>query len=325
MKRLTTILLMMALWTGLQAADDMRCLRLMDMALEGPIDSVSQRLADHQWTAWGTSDDGEYYYYRGQYYGIRAKLMVGIDVQTRLVTTAYVTVGPYSTQKMLERNLQYFIYKLRQENGELTARDGAWLMMDDYGSIKLTVVDNENGSKDIRALYVVDGAYYKDAVSMGLKGHIQEVVTENAVSQDQFLHFNEQGQLENGDLQERHYDAYGYLLSARMTEKEGYSEVTYDYDQHYRLKRRTLRNPVADVTYINDYVYDDEGELMSENQKVVQAGECVVTIFMSHQYLTRDEKGNWTSNSMSLRYWEKGGMVQNTTVLQKRTLAYWDE
>jgi hypothetical protein len=46
---------------------------------------------------------------------------------------------------------------------------------------------------------------------------------------------------------------------------------------------------------------------------------------MRNNYLTRDDQGNWTSNSLSLSYWEKGSQSQQTTVLQKRTLAYWEE
>ena len=31
-----------------------------------------------------------------------------------------------------------------------------------------------------------------------------------------------------------------------------------------------------------------------------------MTITMRNNYLTRDQQGNWTSNSLNLSYWEKG-------------------
>lgn len=322
---LATIALLMLTLTTLHAQTDIHSLTLMGTPLEGPIDSLRPRLKEAQWTEWGGSDDGEDYYYRGKYYGIRAKLMVTIQPATQLVTSAYITVGPYRTMEMLTRNLQYFSNKLQQEHGPLTQHDDARVYMDDYGSIKLSVVDNDNGSHDIRVLYMVEGAYYKDAVAMGLHGPVQEVVTENAISEDQFLHFTREGQLENPDLQERRYDAYGYLRQARMTEKEGYSLVSYEYDDRQRLVSRTLRNPVAGITYINEYRYNADGDIATESQKVMeQDNTCVLTINLRNNYLTRDDHGNWTSKSVSLTYWEQGAQSQQSTVLQKRTISYWE-
>jgi hypothetical protein len=293
--------------------------------LEGLIDSVSVRLQTAEWQPWGQSEDGEDYYFRGKYYGIRAKLMVTIKPDSKLVTSAYVTIGPYSTQNMLERNLQYFQYKLAQEHGELTQHADAWVTIGDYGSIKVSIADNDNGSRDIRVLYYVDGAFYKDAVTMGLRGPVQEVVTENAVSETQFMHFSQDGQLENADLQERQYDNFGYLKTARITEKEGYSLVTCEYDSQYRLVRRKVENPVAGISYIHEYTYTAEDEVQTENQKVWQNDECILTINLHNNPLTRDDHGNWTTNSLQLSYWEKGTQSQQTTVIQKRTLSYWNE
>ena len=159
---------------------------------------------------------------------------------------------------------------------------------------------------------------------MGFHGPVQEVVTENAVNEDQFLHFSQDGQLENPDLQERKYDGFGYLQTARMTEKEGYSLVKYEYDSQCRLLRRTLENPVAGITYVHEYTYNAQGELQSVNQKVWEKEECILTINLRNNFLTRDDQGNWTTNSLQLSYWEKGAQSQQTTVLQKRTLAYWE-
>ena len=200
--------------------------------------------------------------------------------------------------------------------------------MDEFGSIKLSVVDNGNGSSDIRILYYVGGPYYKDALTMGLHGPVQEVVTENAISEEQFLHFSESGQIDNPDLTNRQYDRYGYLRRAEMAEKEGKTVVEYEYDDQYRLVHRTLINEQAGVSYTHEYTYNDQGEILSQHQKVFeQQGnnrECVMTINIRNNYLTRDDEGNWTSNSVLLTYWEKGRQSQQSTVLQKRTYAYWE-
>jgi hypothetical protein len=295
------------------------------MPLEGPLDSVRLQLKTADWTEWGQSDDGEDYYFRGKFYGIRAKLLVSVAESSKLLTSAYVSVGPYSTEAMLKRNLQYFLYKLQQEHGEFVQRDGAWVYMDDFVSVKVSIVDNDNGSRDIRVFFLPMGAYYKDAITMGLHGSVQEVVTENAVSEDQFMRFSQDGQLEQPDLTKRQYDRYGYLRSAEMTEEEGHSDVSYEYDIHYRLVRRTLTNEAAGIRYIHEYTYNERDEIASQNQKVFKGDECVLTLNMHNNYLTRDDQGNWTANSLSLSYWEKGSQSQQTTVLQKRTIAYWEE
>ena len=289
------------------------------------MDSVRLQLKTADWTEWGQSDDGEDYYFRGKFYGIRAKLLVSVAESSKLLTSAYVSVGPYSTEAMLKRNLQYFLYKLQQEHGEFVQRDGAWVYMDDFVSVKVSIVDNDNGSRDIRVFFLPMGAYYKDAITMGLHGSVQEVVTENAVSEDQFMRFSQDGQLEQPDLTKRQYDRYGYLRSAEMTEEEGHSDVSYEYDSHYRLVRRTLTNEAAGIRYIHEYTYNERDEIASQNQKVFKGDECVLTLNMHNNYLTRDDQGNWTANSLSLSYWEKGSQSQQTTVLQKRTIAYWEE
>ena len=320
---LLTALLVLAEVYGQQT--ESRCPLLQGIPLEGPLDSVRTQLQAADWKEWGLSNDGEDYYFRGKFYGIRAKLLVSVNAANKLLTSAYVSVGPYSTKTMLERNMQYFLYQLKKHHGDFVERDGAWVYMDDFSSIKLSVVDNDNGSKDIRVLYLPMVAYYKDALCMGFHGPVQEVVTENAVSEDQFMHFSEDGQIENPDLNNRRYNRYGYLVAAEVTEKEGHSKVSYDYDNNFRLVRRTLTNEQAGIIYINDYTYNENDEIASQSQKVFKEDECVLTINMHNNYLTRDKQGNWTSNSLSLSYWEKGSQSQQTTVLQKRTLVYWEE
>ena len=325
MKRCVALISLLLVVCALWSQTDSRCALLQGVPLEGPLDSVRIQLKSAGWTEWGASDDGEDYYFRGKFYGIRAKLLVSVAPSTKLLTSAYVSVGPYSTQAMLDKNLQYFYFKLKQEHGDFVERDGAWVYMDDFSSVKLSIQDNDNGSRDIRVLYLPMGAYYKDAVTMGIHGPVQEVVTENAVSEDQFMHFSQEGQLEQPDMTKRVYDCYGYLRSAQMTEQEGYSDVKYEYDSYYRLVRRTLTNEAAGIRYIHEYTYNERDEIASLNQKVFKGEECVLTLNMHNNYLTRDDEGNWTSNSLSLSYWEKGSQSQQTTVLQKRTLAYWEE
>ena len=327
MKKISFIIIlqMLCLLVCAEPKGDPRSISLMGIPVEGPIDSLRLSLVAAQFAEWGQSDDGEDFYFRGNFYGFRSKLMVSVAPETKMVTSAYVTIGPYSTQKMLDKNLQYFLYKLQKDHGNFSQRDDSWFYIDDFGSIKLSVVDNENGSRDIRVLYLPSVAYYKDALSMGLRGDIQEVVTENAVAEDQFMHFHGNGQIENIDLIDRVYDRYGYLLRARMKEKEGFSTIEYAYDDSYRLVKRTLTNEEAGISYVNSYTYNDQDEVLTQHQKVFdKKGDCIMTINMSNNYITRDDNGNWTSNSLSLTYWEKGSATQNTTVLQRRTLTYWE-
>ena len=328
MCRLLLIQLLLLITTVLhaQSGTDPRSLQMMGIPLEGSIDSLSARLTEAEFAEWGRSDDGEDFYYRGKFYGIRAKLLVSISTKTRLVESAYITIGPYGTKSLFEKNFQYFLYKLQQDYGEFTKRDDAWYYMDDFGSVKMSEVQNESGSRDIRVFYYPSTAFYKDALTMGLGGPVQEIVTENAVAEDQFQRYLQDGKVENPDLVNREYDRYGYLRRAQMTEKEGYSDVEYAYDSRYRLIRRTLNNTTAGIRYINEYTYNERDEIMSQNQKVYdKTGECVMTINMRNSYLTRDDYGNWTSNSLSLSYWEKDSQSQQTTVLQKRVMEYWEE
>lgn len=320
-----TVIGLLWLTLCLHAQGDPHSLRLMGTAIEGSVDSVRQQLVANGFKEWGQSDDGEDLYFRGNFYGIRAKLILSHSVETRLVTSAYVTIGPYSTEAMLTKNLQYFLYKLQKEHGEFSQRDDTYFFLDDFGSIKLSIANNDNGSRDIRVFYFPNTAFYKDAVCLGFHGPVQEVVTENAVAEEQFMHFMQNGQLENPDLTHRQYNRYGYLESAQMTEQTGHSMVKYEYDDDFRIKRRILTNTEANITYINEYNFNVQGDIITQYQKVYDKNkECILTITMHNNYLTRDEQGNWTSNSLTFSYWEKGQQSQQTTVLQKRTLTYWE-
>lgn len=327
MKKLLTFILFwsMLLTATAQPQTDPRSIQVAGIPIEGPLDSVRVSLKAGDFTEWGQSDDGEDYYFRGNFYGIRAKLMLSIATETKLVTSAYVTIGPYSTPNMLEKNFQYFLYKMQKDYGDFSQRDKTWYYIDDFGSIKMSVYEKENGSREIGILFLNTASYYKDALCMGLHGDVQEVVTENAVAEEQFMHFSGHGQLENPDLVDREYDRYGYLLRAKMKEKDGFSLVEYTYDDSYHLTQRTLTNETAGIRYVNDYTYNDQDEILTQQQKVYDKNmECIMTINMRNNYITRDDNGNWSSNSMNLTYWEKGNKTQQVTVLQKRTLTYWE-
>ena len=182
MNRFVTMIFLLLSVCGLWAQTEMRSILLQGVPLEGPLDSVRMQLQNAEWTEWGQSDDGEDYYFRGKFYGIRAKLLVSISPVSKLLTSAYVSVGPYSTEGMLTKNLQYFLYKLNQEHGDFVQRDGAWVYMDDFVSIKVSIVDNDSGSRDIRVLYLPMCTYYHDAITIRLHCALHDVVTENAVS-----------------------------------------------------------------------------------------------------------------------------------------------
>ena len=327
MRTVFTLLMLWCWAAGLwaQPKTDPRCISFMGIPLEGPVDSLRPRLKEVGFAEWGDSDDGEDHYFRGLFYGIRAKLMVSQTALSDFVSSAYITVGPYSTKSMLERNTKYFLYKLQQDYGEMVERDGAWYYMDDYGSVKFSIIDNDNGSRDIRVFFYPTAPFYKDALVAGLHGTPQEIVTDNPLAENPMERYFENGQIDNPDLINRRYDRYGYLISAEMREQEGHSNVEYTYDDRYRLKRRTLTNATAGIRYTHDYTYNEQDEVLTQNQKVYdKKGECVMTLNIRNDYLTRDDNDNWTTNSLTITYWEKGSTTQQSTAIQKRTISYWD-
>ncbi len=327
MKRVTMIVIGLAMVVAVAAlpAKDPRCVHMMGIPMEGHIDTLRVVLKEAGFTEWGGSEDGEDVYFRGKFYGIRAKLMVTLKPLTTLVQSSYVTIGPYSGKSLLERNFKYFKYKIEQDYGTLTERDGAYYYMGDYGSVKLSVVDNDDGSRDISILYFQDIPFYKDAISRGLYGNVQEIVTDNPLAEEPVERFLEDGQLDDPDLTQRHYDRYGYLVWAETVEKEGRSTVEYEYDDRYRLKRRTLTNVNASLRYVNDYIYNDSDERVGENQKLYDgSGQCIMTLNMRNEFMERDDLGNWTVNSLSLTYWEKDSRTSKSTAMQRRTISYWE-
>ena len=324
-KILILCLLLMGI-TSAQAQKDTRCMDFMGIPLEGPVDSFIVALKEKGFTEWGNSEDGEDLYFRGDYYGIRAKVMVNILLPNRFVQSVYVTVGPYRTKALLSRNHSYFLNKLETEYGKYITRGGAEYFFGDYGDIKVSETENDGGSTDLNFFYMPSTPYYKDALLFGLKGHVQEVITENAVAENSLERFARNGKMENPDITERQYNIYGYLTQGKMLERQGMSIIDYEYDKRNRLVKRTLTNKAARITYIHEYTYNENDEILNLSQKVFdENNECVMSVNMRNNYEDHDETGNWTRNALNIVYWEKDAQSQSTNVVQTRKIRYWDE
>ena len=90
MKKILTFLgLLLALAISAQNKRDPRSIHMMGVPIEGPIDSLRQALTVAEFAEWGQSDDGEDYYFRGNFYGIRAKLMVSITPFSIVACTSF--------------------------------------------------------------------------------------------------------------------------------------------------------------------------------------------------------------------------------------------
>lgn len=325
-KMLLTLCLILVGISDTYAQRDIRCMDFMGIPLEGPVDSFVVALKEKGFTEWGNSDDLEDLYFRGNYYGIRAKVMVSVQLTTRFVQSVYVTIGPYRTKEMLSRNHTYFLNKLEKEYGAFVTRGGADYFFGTYGDIKVSRTQNNSGTTDLNFFYMPSTPYYKDAILLGLKGHVQEVITENAVAENPMERFAKNGKMENPDITERQYDTYGYLRQGKMLERTGMSVIDYEYDKRNRLVKRTLTNKAVNITYVNEYIYDDNDEILNLSQKVYdETNECVMSINMRNNYEAHDDVGNWTRNALSIVYWEKDAQSQSTNVTQTRKIRYWEE
>ena len=254
--------------------------------------------------------------------------MVTVNENTKLLSDAVVTCGPYRTRDLFDRNQKYLLGRLQREWGNFKAKgDGSLYMLNNYGYIRQSTGLDEQGLHAIRYYYINSSPYFKDAANMGLKGMIQEVITENPVTENDIEHFSETGQLANDDLIDREYDSHGYLVSAAMREKTGgKSRLTYQYDSDGCLVKRTLVNATSGIRSVNEYRYNTSYEISQQSMKVFnKENECVVSISMKNDLQERDDNDNWTLNKMQLTYWEKGQRTTIQTVEQRRTISYWDE
>ena len=117
------------------------------------------------------------------------------------------------------------------------------------------------------------------------------------------------------------------LVKAAMLEPSGKkSELKYEYDEEGNLRRRTLINITEQVRSVNEYTYNDDGEIKTQSQKVFdKTNECILSINMKNDYTDHDDEGNWTKNEVKLMYWEKGRQARNMNVVQTRTISYWED
>ena len=328
-ERLVMMLLLLAIGAALFAAGqrDPRCIEFMGLPLEGPADSIASRLKQMGFAEWGADADGEGLHFRGNYYGIRGKLYVGVDAGSGLVSSASVTLGPYNTKANMERNLNYFLLRLQKEYGQFSLRNGAYYSIDTYGIVKISEDEGETGGREIKVFYYPTTSYYKDALSRGLKGKVMEVVTDNPVAEEPIEQFDREGKLQSTDIGNRKYDEYGYLRSAVMAEKDGgQSRIEFVYDTEGLLVKRTLTNDGVGVRYVNEYTYDEDENVVSQSQKVFdREGKCVMSISLQNEFQEYDDNGNWTRNSLKLTYWDKDTGSQQRTAIQRRLISYWEE
>lgn len=312
-----------------KGALDERCIDLMGVPLEGP-DSVFipalKSIGMEQYSP-EDSDPGDYYF-RGDFYGIKTNFVVSTDEKSGLLSTVLVTSGPYRTFALYDRNYRYFLLKLQRHFGNFDAKgDGSLHLMMDKGYVKISNILHEDKSRTINVFYLNTTPYYKDAMSLGLKGNVQEIITENPVFEGQMEHFDQNGKNSITDIIDREYNATGYLVKAAMLEPSGQkSELKYEYDKEGNLRRRTLRNVSEQVRSVNEYTYNDDGEIKTQSQKVFDKNnECVLSINMKNNYTDHDDEGNWTRNEVKLMYWEKGRQARNMNVVQTRTISYWED
>ena len=325
-------MLMIAVGLRGQELADARCISLMGVPLEGP-DSLFipalKSVGFEQVEPGEDEDDDPYtYYFTGDFYGIKANLEVNVNEKSKMLSEVFVTCGPYRTRELYDRNQKYLLLKLQREWGNFTPKgDGTLYMLNDYGYIRQGMTLRENGTRTINYFYLNSSPYYKDVYNMGLKGQVQEVITDNPVSENGIVHFSESGMLSADDVIEREYSPTGYLLKAAMVEPSGEnSQLTYEYDDDGRLVKRTLRNTASGIRSVNEYKYNDDDEISTQTQKVFdKENECILSITMKNNYKDYDDNDNWTRNALTLTYWEKGERAQTVKVEQTRTISYWDD
>ena len=312
-----------------QTLADPKCISMMGVPLEGPdsvfipaLDSIGIKQVHPK------EPEADTYYFEGDFYGIKSTMMITVNEKTKLLSDAVVTCGPYRTRDLYDRNQKYLLGRLQREWGNFSAKgDGSLYKLNAYGYIRQSSGLDEEGRHAIRYYYLNTSPYYKDAANMGLKGLVQEVITENPVTENDIEHFSETGQLANDELVDREYDARGYLIRAAMLEKTGgKSRLTYEYDTDGCLVKRTLVNASSGLRSVNEYRYNTSYEIVQQSMKAfTKDNECIVSISMKNDLQERDDNDNWTVNKMNLTYWEKGQRTTIQTVEQRRTISYWDE
>ena len=312
-----------------QTPADPKSISMMGIPLEGPDSVFLTAFEGAGFVQVQPEDpDPDTYYLEGDFYGIKSSVMITVNEKTKMLSDAVVTCGPYRTRDLFDRNQKYLLGRLQREWGNFKAKgDGSLYMLNSYGYIRQSAGLDEQGRHSIRYYYLNTAPYFKDVSNMGMKGLVQEVITENPVTENDMEHFSETGQLANDDLIDREYDARGYLISAAMREKSGgKSRLTYEYDSDGCLVKRTLVNATSGIRSINEYRYNTSYEITQQSMKAFNKdNECIVSISMKNDLQERDDNDNWTVNKMQLTYWEKGQRTTIQTVEQRRTISYWDD
>ena len=188
---LLLLLLMATVMAWSQAIYDPKCITLMDAPLEGTDSAFVPALKSVGFECIEGEGDELTYYFKGDFYGIKdTKMEVTVSDKTKMLSEVTVTCGPYRTRELYERNQKYLLGKLQREWGNFKAKgDGSLYVLTDYGYIRQSVTLHENGAHSIHYYYLNMSPYYKDVSNMGLKGFVQEVITDNPVAENQIVHF----------------------------------------------------------------------------------------------------------------------------------------
>lgn len=307
-----------------QVFTDPHSLSLMDCPLEGPDSVFLPNLKGIGFEPM-TVEDGEpgTYYFHGSYYGLKARLVVSTSTDTRLLSTALVSLGPYSTYALFDKNQKYLLRKIQQDHGNLYAKgDGSLHKLTTKGYVRFSNTIDADKSRNIQVLYLTQGHYFKDALNMGLFGNVREVVTENPVSERRTERFEASGRLVDPELIHREYAIAGYLLSASTEEGD---TIGYEYDEDLRLLRRTARDTVSGDRIVTEYTYDADGRISTRRQRIYDTtGQCSLTMTQENDYSAFDDHGNWTHNRLHYTYDRNDGAPQQMELEQTRTISYWE-
>ena len=301
---LLVFMLMAAMMVWSQAIYDPKCITLMDAPLEGTDSAFVPALKAIGFQLVEGEDDDETYHFKGDFYGIKdAQLEVSVNDKTKMLSEATITCGPYRTRELYERNQKYLLGKLQREWGNFKAKgDGSLYILTDYGYIRQTITLHENGAHSISYYYLNMSPYYKDVSNMGLKGFVQEVITENPVAENPIEHFDEMGKIESAELTERKYNQVGYL------------------------KRCIQLNPVSGIKMVTDYRWNDDLEMIQQSKKAYDKNnECIMSVTIKYDIQERDDNDNWTKALLNITNWVKGMPAQTINPTQTRTISYWDE
>ena len=326
---LLVVSFMTSLMVCAQAIYDPKCITMMDAPLEGTDSAFIPALKSVGFVPVENDDEEEgTYHFTGDFYGIKdARLEVTVNEKTKLLSEATVTCGPYRTRELYERNQKYLLGKLQREWGNFKAKgDGSLYILTEYGYIRQSVTLHENGAHSISYYYLNMAPYYKDVSNMGLKGFVQEVITENPVAENPIEHFDETGKIESADLTERQYNQVGYLISATLIEDGEKKQIKYEYNDDGNLKRCIQLNPVSGIKMVTDYRWNDDLEMIQQSKKAYDKdNECIMSVTIKYDIQERDDNDNWTKALLNITNWVKGMPAQTINPTQTRTISYWDE